>query len=63
MTISKREAQKYLWDFMSHLWEFLTKRKQSFMTRIIFVSFMDIYDQKETVIHDKNYFCLIHEHL
>lgn len=30
--------------------------KKSFMTRIIFVSFMDIYDQKKTVIHDKNNF-------
>ena len=28
----------------------------------IYGSLMDIFDQK-TVIHDKNNFCLIHEHL
>ena len=26
-------------------------------------SLMGIFDQKETVIHDKNNFCLIHGHL
>ena len=30
---------------------------------VIYVSFMDIYDQNKTVIHDKNNFCLIHGHL
>ena len=33
------------------------------MTRIIFVSLMDIFDQNKKVIHDKNNFCLIHGHL
>ena len=28
-----------------------------------YVSLMDIYDQKKTVIHDKNNFCLIDGHL
>lgn len=32
---SKREAQIYLWNFLSHLWTFLTKPKREAQTSII----------------------------